>query len=97
MKPSLTEQAAPAAPESPQVATAAAPIAEAPAAAQAGRPIITIAMFQQRLSEHGFYGGMMDGDYGPYTKFAVARFQASNGLPADGEPTPATLEALGLA
>jgi peptidoglycan hydrolase-like protein with peptidoglycan-binding domain len=53
-------------------------------------------MFQKALYEKGFYGGHWDGHYGPMTKAAVRYFQASQGLPVDGEPTPETLKALGF-
>lgn len=60
------------------------------------KPVLTIGMFQKRLHERGYYHGWWDGQYGPLTKHAVARFQADHGLHPDGEPTPATLTALGL-
>lgn len=60
------------------------------------KPVLTIGMFQKRLHERGYYHGWWDGQYGPMTKHAVARFQADHGLHPDGEPTPATLTALGL-
>ncbi len=60
------------------------------------KPVLTIGMFQKRLHEHGYYQGWWDGQYGPLTKQAVATFQAAHGLHPDGEPTPATLTALGF-
>jgi peptidoglycan hydrolase-like protein with peptidoglycan-binding domain len=79
----------PAAPKAPE-----APKAEAPVAKE--KAVLTVGMFQKRLYEKGFYGGHWDGNYGPMTKAAVRNFQASQGLPVDGEPTPETLAALGF-
>ena len=84
----------------PRVETKAAPQAVAPAPIEVTvsteKPVLTIGMFQKRLHERGYYQGWWDGQYGPLTKHAVARFQADHGLHADGEPTQATLAKLGF-
>lgn len=91
-----TATATVAAPKVASVTVTMAPEAPvAPAAPTATAPL-TIGQFQKRLYELGFYGGHWDGHYGALTKQGVARFQASKGLVADGEPTPATLAALGF-
>lgn len=83
------------APEAPEAVEA--PVAEATETVQPeAKPVLTIGMFQKRLYERGYYGGHWDGHYGDMTKYAVARFQADNGLHPDGEPTPATLAKLGF-
>ncbi|MDB5099113.1 MAG: putative peptidoglycan binding domain [Cyanobacteria bacterium RYN_339] len=92
------------APVAPTVAAALAnqPMEKAPEATKAEGPVakatavLTVGMFQKALYNHGFYGGHWDGNYGPLTKSAVRSFQAAKGLPVDGEPTPATLTALGF-
>lgn len=58
--------------------------------------VLTIGMFQKRLSELGLYVGPWDGVYGPSTKHAAARFQAAKGLKVNGDANPETLAALGL-
>jgi hypothetical protein len=58
--------------------------------------VLTIGMFQKRLSELGLYDGPWDGVYGPSTKHAAARFQAGKGLKVNGDANPETLAALGL-
>jgi hypothetical protein len=49
---------------------------------------------QIRLRELGFDPGGADGSMGPHTSAALRRFQASRKLPATGQLTPQTLEAL---
>ncbi|MEQ8164515.1 MAG: peptidoglycan-binding domain-containing protein [Alphaproteobacteria bacterium] len=39
---------------------------------------------QTMLARLGYYGGVVDGNIGPVTQAAYARFQASAGLVADG-------------
>jgi peptidoglycan hydrolase-like protein with peptidoglycan-binding domain len=49
---------------------------------------------QRGLAALGFSPGKPDGDYGPSTKNAVERFQASKGIAEDGVVGPQTLNAL---
>lgn len=58
-----------------------------------GQEVIDI---QAKLYNWGYYKGIVDGVYGYRTYQAVRRFQAKNGLKADGVAGPQTLAALGL-
>ena len=49
---------------------------------------------QQRLTELGYYTGLVDGQYGPGTQAAVVLFQAQHGLEDDGIAGEATRNAL---
>jgi hypothetical protein len=53
-----------------------------------------VTILQRALAALGFSAGKPDGDYGPATQTAVARFQASNGLPQVGIVGPQTRAAL---
>jgi N-acetylmuramoyl-L-alanine amidase len=49
-----------------------------------------VAELQSRLRFLGFYGGRIDGVFGPGTRKAVIGFQKEFGLPADGQVGPQT-------
>ena len=51
---------------------------------------------QRALLAKGFDPGPIDGSYGILSQGAVVAFQATNGLPIDGEIGPNTAKALGL-
>jgi peptidoglycan hydrolase-like protein with peptidoglycan-binding domain/TPR repeat protein len=53
-----------------------------------------VRVLQRHLAAAGFSPGPIDGRYGPLTKRAVARFQASRHLPVDGIARRRTLERL---
>jgi peptidoglycan hydrolase-like protein with peptidoglycan-binding domain len=53
-----------------------------------------VVVLQRALAALGFSPGKPDGGYGFATQTAVAEFQASKGLPADGVAGPQTLVAL---
>jgi hypothetical protein len=55
-----------------------------------------VAALQTRLIRLGRLSGGADGQFGPLTQGAVAAFQSSEGLPADGVADGATLAALGF-
>ncbi len=55
-----------------------------------------VSKVQTKLRDWGYYKGPVDGVYGAGTADAVKRFQAKNGLTADGVVGPATWEALGF-
>jgi DNA invertase Pin-like site-specific DNA recombinase len=54
-----------------------------------------VRVLQRALGRLGWAPGPVDGLYGPLTEAAVSRFQAANGLAADGVAGPATWRALG--
>lgn len=51
---------------------------------------------QRALNARGYDSGAVDGRLGPATRRAIRDFQRGLGLPADGFPDPALLEALGV-
>jgi murein DD-endopeptidase MepM/ murein hydrolase activator NlpD len=53
-----------------------------------------VAALQFSLAWHGFPNGTIDGGYGSHVAAAVARFQSSLGLPADGVAGASTIQAL---
>ncbi len=53
-----------------------------------------VAGIQTELGRIGLLSGPPDGSYGPRTRGAILDYQASRGLPPDGVPTPALLDAL---
>jgi hypothetical protein len=56
----------------------------------------TEAAVQRALSQRGYYRGPIDGDMGPGSRAAVARYQADNGLKATGAINDSLLKSLGL-
>ena len=56
----------------------------------------TVTAVQTALSQQGYYGGPIDGLFGPTTRDAVARYQAQKNLTVTGSLTSDTLQALGL-
>jgi hypothetical protein len=59
-------------------------------------PDPTVTAVQTQLSQQGYYGGSVDGLFGPTTRDAVARYQTDRNLTVTGSLTPDTLRALGL-
>ncbi len=55
-----------------------------------------IRRLQRRLNELGFASGAADAILGTQTKRALRKYQKSQGLTADGFPSPETLSSLGL-
>jgi peptidoglycan hydrolase-like protein with peptidoglycan-binding domain len=55
-----------------------------------------VTAIQKLLAEKGFYKTKVDGQFGPGTQDAMREYQASEGLEANGYPTVATLEKLGV-
>lgn len=55
-----------------------------------------IIALQSSLASKGFYRGSIDGKWGPMTSSAVASFQSSQGIAANGLPTSETLAMLGV-
>ena len=66
------------------------PTYEKPLSAQAVRDV------QARLRALGYYGGPIDGAWGPGTRVALERFQRQHRLPVTGEPSRQTLAELEL-
>ena len=56
----------------------------APAPAARGNPLVTTREIQRALTELGYAPGPIDGVFGSKTRAAIMRFQADNGLIADG-------------
>jgi peptidoglycan hydrolase-like protein with peptidoglycan-binding domain len=55
-----------------------------------------ITAIQNKLAEKGYYKSKVDGQFGPGTQDAMRDFQSAEGLEANGYPTTATLERLGV-
>jgi hypothetical protein len=49
---------------------------------------------QVELQRQGYYGGPIDGNIGPQTQKAIAKYQSQNGLPANGQINEALLKSL---
>jgi Putative peptidoglycan binding domain len=56
-----------------------------------------VAAVQRRLSQLGYYHGVVDGVIGPQTRGAIAAFESRNGLAVDGSISRPLLDSLGLA
>jgi hypothetical protein len=56
----------------------------------------TLVRAQSQLSSLGYYGGAVDGAFGPLTSRALAQYQADYGLPVTGRLDRATLKSLGI-
>ena len=70
--------------------------ASGPVLAEDDRATTTIKLVQEKLHIHGFYSGLIDGNPAGETQAAIARFQLSRSLPADGSPDKRTLDELGV-
>ncbi len=55
-----------------------------------------VATAQEILANLGYYGGAIDGAFGPKTNAAVLRYQKDYGLPVTGRLDPTTRQSLGL-
>lgn len=51
---------------------------------------------QVELQRRGYYGGPIDGDIGPQTQAAIAKYQGDNGLPRTGKINEALLKSLDI-
>jgi len=51
---------------------------------------------QVQLKQLGYYGGEIDGQLGPASQKAIAKFQSAQGLAVTGQINQATLKALGI-
>jgi Putative peptidoglycan binding domain len=60
------------------------------------RPMSLDAQVQRALARRGYYNGPVDGDVGPGTRRAIARYQARNGLQVTGTVTRGLTRSLGL-
>ncbi|MBO0694727.1 MAG: peptidoglycan-binding protein [Verrucomicrobia bacterium] len=56
----------------------------------------TVAAVQRRLGELGYDVGVVDGVVGPQTRAAIAAFQSTHGMVADGMITTRLLDRMGL-
>ena len=54
------------------------------------------AVVQRQLAQRGYYKGAIDGEFGPASRSALARFQRKNGLNETGRIDEPTLQALGF-
>jgi peptidoglycan hydrolase-like protein with peptidoglycan-binding domain len=57
----------------------------------------SVRQVQERLRSLGFYNGGVDGVWGQSTQAAIQQFQQNRGLQPNGQLTPATVGAMGLA
>ena len=56
----------------------------------------TVTAVQTQLIQQGYYGGPVDGIYGPATRDAVAKYQIARNLDVSGSLSAQTLQSLGL-
>jgi peptidoglycan hydrolase-like protein with peptidoglycan-binding domain len=56
----------------------------------------TVRTVQNRLRQLGFYDGAADGVWGATTQQALEKFQRARGIERVGEPTEATMSAMGI-
>lgn len=56
----------------------------------------SVELLQEKLKELGYYGGAIDGKFGPITERGVQLFQKSRGLKVDGIVGPKTWTALDI-
>jgi peptidoglycan hydrolase-like protein with peptidoglycan-binding domain len=75
---------------------AAVLVALTPAAMAQNQGLDLVSEMQERLRQLGYYGGPVNGDFGPYTQAALVQFQLSVPIPASGQLDDATLAALSL-
>jgi len=68
----------------------------APAYTSTPTPDPTVQEAQTQLNKQGYYGGPVDGIFGPSTRDALARYQIANQLNVTGSLSPDTLQALQL-
>ena len=57
----------------------------------------TVAAVQQRLGQLGYYHGVVDGVMGPRTRGAIAAYESTHGMAADGTISRPLLHSLGVA
>jgi hypothetical protein len=60
------------------------------------RPASILVQAQSQLSTLGYYGGAVDGSFGPMTSRAISQYQADYGLRITGRLDRATLKSLGI-
>ena len=65
-------------------------------ATSAPAPDATVENVQTQLTQQGYYGGPIDGLFGPTTRDALARYQTGKDLNVTGSLSPDTLESFGL-
>ena len=74
----------------------AAPQDIEPAAGHAGLTGREMLELQRALADGGYYGGALDGAWGPLTRDALLRYQQRSGLRPTGQADARTLNRLGL-
>jgi len=56
-----------------------------------------VAQVQRRLSELGYYHGLVDGIMGPRPRAAISAYESRHGLIVNGMITPQLLDRMGIA